>query len=92
MCLSPHQEHDKTLFLLEQLQRQKFELEQQKREFEEQQQKLKQAELQVCCGTPVSRKGSLKNGILVTQRCTHFYSVKLFNRCHAVDKTIHSIE
>lgn len=39
-------EHDKTLFLLEQLQRQKFELEQQKREFEEQQQKLKQAELQ----------------------------------------------
>lgn len=39
-------EHDKTLFLLEQLQRQKLELEQQKREFEEQQQKLKQAELQ----------------------------------------------
>lgn len=60
MCLSPHQEHDKTLFLLEQLQRQKFELEQQKREFEEQQQKLKQAELQVCCGTPVSCKGFIK--------------------------------
>ncbi|XP_078366164.1 epidermal growth factor receptor kinase substrate 8-like isoform X2 [Oculina patagonica] len=40
------QEHDKQLFLLEQLQRQKLELEQQKREFEEQQQRVKQAELQ----------------------------------------------
>lgn len=41
------QEHDKQLFLLEQLQRQKLELEQQKREFEEQQQRQKQVELQV---------------------------------------------
>ena len=46
-----HQEHDKQLFLLEQLQRQKLELEQQKREFEERQQRVKQAELQVSCMT-----------------------------------------
>ena len=41
------QEHDKQLFLLEQLQRQKLELEVQKREFEEQQKKQKEAELAV---------------------------------------------
>lgn len=39
-------EHDKQLFLLEQLQRQKVELELQKREFEEQQKRHKQAALQ----------------------------------------------
>lgn len=47
-----NQEHDKQLFLIEQLQRQKLELEQQKREFEEQEQRRKQAELQVGCVTP----------------------------------------
>lgn len=50
-CCFIHQEHDKQLFLLEQLQRQKLELEQQKREFEEQQQRLNQEKLQVSCVT-----------------------------------------